>query len=231
MTKRRWFGVALAVFLAMAAAGLGTIYAMYGDDEKMTVTVITDTNTKTISGEGSADFAGAIRQAVAEGTIDRVGADKALESLFGDGPGDGWRYDGEGVGLSEALEQAVGDGVISQALADEVVRSIKEKGVGPEASIDAMFAWNDARRFTGTGPEGLAKAMREASEAEAKVREVEERIDKMMGSFEEDESSRMWRFEGGPGGLAEAVRRAVEEGELSQELADMILESLSDSPV
>ena len=76
MTKRRWFGFALAVFLAMAAAGLGTIYAMYGDDEKMTVTVMTDTNTKTISGEGTEDFAEAIRQAVEEGAISQEFVDE-----------------------------------------------------------------------------------------------------------------------------------------------------------
>ena len=225
MTKRKWFAVGLAVLLAVAVAGVGTIYAKYGDQEELTVTVMTGSDTKTVSGTGSEDFAETVQRAVAEGAIDQAGADKVLASLLGGGTGEVWRYDGEAVGLAEALEQAVGGGVISQALADEVVRSIKEKGVGAEASIDAVFAWNDARSYTGTGPEGVANAMREAAEAEARVREVEERIDKMMESFGEAESSRMWRYEGGPGGLAEAVRQAVEEGELSEGLAEMILES------
>ena len=229
MTKRKWFAVGLAVLLAVVAAGVGTIYAQYGDEEKLTVTVMTDSETKTVSGTGSENMAETVQQAVAEGAIDQAGADKVLESLLGGGTGEMWRYDGEAVGLVEALEQAVGEGVISQALADEVVKSIGEKGVGSETSIDAVFAWNDAKSYTRTGPEGVADAMREASEAEARVREVEERIDKMMESFGEDESSRMWRYEGGPGGLAEAVRQAVEDGELSEGLAEMILESFRDN--
>ena len=188
MTKRRWFGFALAVFLAMAAAGLGTIYAMYGDDEKMTVTVMTDTNTKTISGEGTEDFAEAIRQAVEEGAI-------------------------------------------SQEFVDEIAGLVDEGNKDVSESLRGVFAKEDFRVLKGGWTDGLDEVMRRMEAAEADAREAGERMDKLIESLEGEDSSRMWRYEGGPGGLVEAVRSAVEEGELSQELADMILESLSDSPV
>ena len=188
MTKRKWFGVALAVFLAMAAAGLGTIYAMYGDDEKMTVTVMTDTNTKTISGESTEDFA-------------------------------------------EAMRQAVEEGAISKEFADEIVVLVDEGNGDVSESLKGVFSKEDFRILKVGRTDGLDEVMQRLEAAEADAREAGERMDKLIESLEGEDSSRMWRYEGGPGGLVEAVRSAVEEGKLSQELADMILESLSDSPV
>ncbi len=188
MTKLKWFGVTLAVFLTVMAVGLGIIYAKYGDDENLTVTVMTDTSTKTISGVGSEDFA-------------------------------------------EAISQAVEQGTISQEFADEIAGLVDEGSGDVSGSLKGVFAKEDSRILNGGWMDGLDEVMRRMEAAEADAREAGERMDKLIESFKGDDSSRMWRYKGEPGGLAEAVRRAVEEGELSQELADMLLESLKDSRV
>ena len=223
MTKRKWFGVGLVVLLAAVIAGVGTIYAQYADQEKLTVTVMTDSDTKTVSVAGTEDFDGAMQRAVEEGVIDQEGADKILESLNGDGSSDVWRYDGGADDLSDVLRQAVDEGVMSQALADEIVELVEEERGSGAASVEAVTAMNGAKSFTVTGPDGLAEAMRQALEAMVIAREEAERMGKLLKSLEGDGMT--WQYEGEPGGLADAVRRAVEEGELSEELADMILEA------
>ena len=223
MTKRKWFGVGLVVLLAAVIAGVGTIYAQYGDQEKLTVTVMTDTGTKTVSIAGAEDFDGAMQRAVEDGVIDQEGADKIKESLEGDGSSDVWRYDGGADDLSDVLRQAVDEGVMSQALADEIVESVEEERGSGAASVEAVTAMNGAKSFTVTGTDGLAAEMRQALEAMLIAREEAERMGKLLKSLEGDGMT--WQYEGEPGGLAEAVRRAVEEGELSEELADMILEA------
>ena len=223
MTKRKWFGVGLVVLLAAVIAGVGTIYAQYGDQEKLTVTVMTDSDTKTVSVAGTEDFDGAMQRAVEEGVIDQEGADKIKESLEGDGSSDVWRYDGGSDSLSDVLRQAVEEGVMSQALADEIVESVEEERGSGAASVEAAIAMNGSSSFTVTGTDGLAAEMRQAMEAMLIAREEAERMGKLLKSLEGDGMT--WQYEGEPGGLAEAVRRAVEEGELSEELADMILEA------
>ena len=214
----------MAVLLTAVMARVGTIYAQYGDKEKLTVTVMTDSDTKTVEGAEHEDFAEAMQRVVEEGAIDREGADEIVESLEGDGPLDVWRYDGGTDGLAEAVRRAVGDGVISQSLADEIMESVEEGYGGVSASADVVIAMNDVKSFAGTGLDGLAETMRQAEEAGAIAREEVERLEKLIESLEGDGSARMWRYEGEPGGLVEAVREAVEEGEISQDLAEMILD-------
>ena len=223
MTKRKWFGVGLVVLLAAVIAGVGTIYAQYGDQEKLTVTVMTDTDTKTVSVTSNGDLDGAMQRAVEDGIINQEEADKIKESLEGDGSEDTWRYDGESDSLSNVLGQAVEEGVMSQALADEIVESVKEERGSGAASVEAAIAMNGSSSFTMTGTDGLAAEMRQAMEAMLIAREEAERMGKLLKSLEGDGMT--WQYEGEPGGLADAVRRAVEKGELSEELADMILEA------
>ncbi len=220
MTKRKWFGIAFAVLLAAVVVGVGTIYARYGDEEKLTVTVMTDT--KTVSGTGSEDFDGAMRQAVEEGAIDQETADKVVDSVEGEGPSDVWRFNVGTVDLADALDQAVEEGKISRSLADEIMGSVEEIGGVAAATLEGVYVLEDVETFTWEGPAGLAEAPRQAEEAETVAMGVGDRI---LESLEGDDSAGVWRYDGGPEGLAEAVERAVEEGELSRDLADRILGS------
>ncbi len=81
--------------------------------------------TSTLSGgrvfvlEDARTFSGT-EAAVQAGAITQGAADEIVLSLAGDGSEDVWRYEG---GVAGALQQAVEDGVISQAMADLILRS------------------------------------------------------------------------------------------------------------
>ena len=61
-------------------------------------------------------------QAVDEGAIAPDVAEQIVSSFAGDGSANTWRYDGGADGVAEAVRQAAEEGVISQRLADMILR-------------------------------------------------------------------------------------------------------------
>ena len=87
------------------------------------VSVLEDAETPTFSEAGPGDVAETLRQAWEAGSITQGQANEIVLSLEGDGPANVWRYDGGADGVADAVRQAVEDGVISEALADWILRS------------------------------------------------------------------------------------------------------------
>ena len=56
------------------------------------------------------------------GAIDPDAADELVRSFAEVGPANTWRYDGRADGVAEAVRRAAEEGVISQRLADMILR-------------------------------------------------------------------------------------------------------------
>ena len=218
-------GIALAVVLVAGGIGIGTLLAQSKGD--VTISVIQDEDTKTFTITASGGIAEAMRQAVEDGAIGQDAADEIVLAFEdGDGPADGWRYDFGADGAAEALRQAVEEGEIAQTTADAIVQIVEGRFQrGLEALNGArVFVQEDAETltFSEAGPGDVAETLRQAVQAGAITPGEASEI---VLSLEGDGPANVWRYDGGEEGVAGAVRQAVEDGVISQELADWILKS------
>ena len=208
MTKAMWIGAALAVFMLAGVAGMTTLLAK--SKHIVSVHVIEDTSgysTSTYSGSGS--VAEVIQQAVDDGAIGRGEADEILRSAAGQGEADGVvRLEiGEGDDAAEAIRQAVEGGSLSQAVADIIAQAVEAKGVQPEVVTVIPGAADVVSRDIVSGAEA----------------------DEILNSAAAKGAKVMYFDAGAEGGVPEALRAAVEAGEISQDLADEILALLGNA--
>ena len=136
----------------------------------------------------------------------------------------------ESDSLAEAMQQAVQEGEITQATADETIQALQafEEGDSPAGAWIYEF-----------GADGVAEAMRQAVQegeitqatADAIARLVDERLNGGLASLSggkvfvlQDAKT----FTGsGLGGVADALLQAVQEGAITQDMADDIAQSVA----
>ena len=182
MRKLTSVGIALAVLLVAGGIGIGTLLAQSKGEVVLSVLEVVDT--KTFSGSGSDGVAEAMKQAVEEGKISQATADdivRLVDERHKGGPaslsGKVFVLQDEDVktfsrtgpdGVAGAMRQAVEEGDISQAKADEIVRSFTEGG--------SANVW----QYDG-GADGVAEAVRQVVE-EGKISQAT--ADLILRSFD-----------------------------------------------
>ena len=139
---------------------------------------------KTFSGAGPDGIAGAVQQAVEEGTLTQEMADQVVrafnestagspsssngDGFYGDGPSKAWSHfsfsesDGR---LAEVMRQAVEKGVIAQETADRIVLGFDDDG--------PSTTWH---HFSFSGEDGFAGALLEAVEEGVITQEMADQI-------------------------------------------------------
>ena len=225
MRKLAGIGIALAVVLVAGGIGIGTLLAQSKGD--VAIAVIQDEDTKSFTATGAGGIVEAMRQAVEDGAIGQEAADEIVLAFEdGDGPADAWRYEFGADGAAEALRQAVEEGEIAQTTADAIVQIVDgrfERGL--EVLNGArVFVLEDAETltFSEAGPGDVAETLRQAVEAGSIT---PGQVNEIVLSLEGDGPANVWRYDGGADGVAGAVRQAVEDGVISEALADWILRS------
>ena len=155
-------------------------------------------------------------------------------------------------GLAEALREAVNEGAITQEAADRIVQSHEELTAGTPPSADdevevkvVASAGHAPKTFSVVGAGGLADALQQAVDDGVIAQET---ADKIVQSHEEltagtppsadDEVEvKVVTSAGhapktfsvvGAGGLAEAIQQAADEGVISRESADQIIQSFEE---
>ena len=130
-------------------------------------------------------------------------------------------------GVDEAMQQAVQEGEITQATADETIKALQafEEGDSPAGAWIYEF-----------GADGVAEAMRQAVQegeitqatADAIARLVDERLNGGPASLSGGKVFVLQDAKTFTGaGLVEALLQAVEEGAITQDMADEIAQSVA----
>ena len=225
MRKFASVGIALAVLLVAGGIGIGTLLAQSKGD--VAIAVIQDEDSMSFTATASDGIAEAMRQAVEVGAIGQEAADEIVLAFEdGDGPADAWRYEFGADGAAEALRQAVEEGEIAQTTADAIVQIADGRFQKGLAALNGakVFVLEDAETltFSEAGPGDVAETLRQAVEAGSIT---QGQANEIVLSLEGDGPANVWRYDGGADGVAGAVWQAVEDGVISEALADWILRS------
>ena len=141
---------------------------------------------------------------------------------------------GEG-GLAEAMRQAVEEGVLDQEGADQITQafSISSSSANGEPVIEVAIATNNYSYTYEARGGGLAEAMRQAVEEGVLGQEGADQIAQAFSGSSSSANGESgvemaiatnnysYTYEVRGGGLAEAMRQAVEEGEIPAENEDV----------
>lgn len=209
MKKRMWILAASLVALMTVAVGVGVVMSQSEDGAEMRVSVWKASHT--FFGEGESALADALAQAVEEGVMERESADKIVMSF------------------EESADRAV--------LSPDKLPSVRTLSLKDGESGEATtYTWQDSDILSFDGENGLADALKQAVEDGAIAQRL---ADDITMSFVELPSGTALPSSSrhnpqiftvsveGESGLADALKQAVAEGVITQEMADRILERSS----
>ena len=205
MKKRMLIAVVSIVALLTVAAGVGVVMSQSEEKAEMKVSVWSSSNA--YHGEGENALADALRQAVEEGALAQESADKIAMSF------------------DESADKAV---LSPGELPSITALSLKDE----ELAKVATYTWQDSDTRSFEGENGLADALRQAVEEGAIAQESADEITMSFVELPSGATPPSYARHNPPifsvsvedeSGLADALMQAVEEGVITQEMADRIL--------